>query len=203
MTDVLFIDVDTQVDFVEPTGALYVPGSQEAMANVHQLLSFATERRITTISGIDAHVVDDPEFKQYPPHCIQGTPGQRRYFDDLPKLPRHVWPADADMTGIDLTIEKGHHYIAEKRDFPMCTNPWLQALRERGVFRRVLCVVFGVATDVCVRADVLDLCAAGAHVRVAEDAIAGIDAANTERALGEMRHAGARLVPTDELLRGL
>jgi nicotinamidase/pyrazinamidase len=196
----VFIEVDVQVDFVDPAGTLYVPGGQEIAPSIRRLLEFATRCRITTISPMCAHLVDDPEFQQFPPHCIEGTPGQRRYFDDLPRLPRHIWPPDATLTPADLTIEPGHHYIAAKRTFPMFANPWMHALRERGAFRDADCVVFGVATDVCVRIDTLDLRAAGARVRLVTDAIAGITREDTERALQEMQAAGARFVRTADIV---
>ena len=196
----LFIEVDVQVDFVDPAGALYVPGSREIAPNIRRLLQYATQRGITTLSPMCAHVVNDVEFQQFPPHCIEGTPGQRRYFDDLPKLPRRIWPADATVNPADLTIAPGHHYIAPKRTFPMFANPWLHALRERGAFRDLDCVVFGVATDVCVRIDTLDLCHAGARVRLVTDAIAGIAPENTERALQEMQETGARFVRTNDIV---
>jgi nicotinamidase/pyrazinamidase len=199
MTD-LFIEVDVQVDFVEPAGALYVPGSTEITPNIRRLLECATQRGITTISPMCAHVVDDVEFKQFPPHCIDGTAGQRRYFAELPRLPRRIWPPEAAVTTADLTIEPGHHYIVQKRTFPMFANPWMHALRERGVFHAARCTVFGVATDVCVRVDTLDLCHAGADVRVVTDAIAGITPQDTERALQAMRDAGARFVVTDDVV---
>ncbi|HVO28190.1 MAG TPA: isochorismatase family cysteine hydrolase [Candidatus Margulisiibacteriota bacterium] len=198
--DPIFIEVDVQVDFIDPAGTLYVPGSQEIAPNIRRLLEFATQRGITTISPMCAHVVNDAEFQQFPPHCIEGTPGQRRFFDDLPKLPRHIWPADTAPKPAELTIEPGHHYVAAKRSFPMFTNPGLQALRARGVFRDADCVVFGVATDVCVRIDTLDLCRAGAHVRLVTDAIAGITPADTDRALQEMLDAGARFVHTADVV---
>jgi nicotinamidase/pyrazinamidase len=196
----LFIEVDVQVDFVDRGGTLYVPGSQEILPNIRRLLEFATQRRITTISPMCAHVVNDVEFRQFPPHCIEGTPGQRRYFDDLPKLPRHIWPPDAAVESADLTIESGHHYVVPKRTFPMFTNPWMQALRARGAFRDLDSVVFGVATDVCVRIDTLDLCHAGARVHLVTDAIAGITREDTERALQEMREAGVHFVRTDAVV---
>jgi nicotinamidase/pyrazinamidase len=198
--DQLFIEVDVQVDFVDPSGALYVQGSQEIAPNIRRLLEFATQHRITTVSPMCAHVVHDAEFQQFPPHCIEGTPGQRRYFDDLPQLPRHLWPPDAVVKPADLIIEPGQHYVVPKRTFPMFANPWMHALRERGAFRDVACVVFGVATDVCVRIDTLDLCHAGARVRLVTDAIAGIAHEDTDRALQEMREAGARFVRTDDIV---
>ena len=148
-----------------------------------------------------AHVVHDPEFTRFPPHCIEGSPGQRRYFDDLPRLPRHVWPASALVTPRDLEIRAGHHYVVQKRTFPMFANPWMDALRRKGVIGDLDAVVFGVATDVCVRVDVLDLCAAGARVRLVEDAIAGIDPGDTERSLREMISSGAEPVATQEVLK--
>jgi nicotinamidase/pyrazinamidase len=196
----LFIEVDVQVDFVDPAGALYVPGSQDIVPNIRRVLECATQRGITTISPMCAHVVNDAEFQQFPPHCIEGTPGQRRYFDELPRLPRRVWAPEATVSATDLKIEPGHHYVAQKRTFPMFSNPWMHGLRERGVFQGVPCVVFGVATDVCVRCDVLDLCHAGALVRLVTDAIAGLTAADTQRALDEMQRAGARFVRTDEVV---
>ncbi len=196
----VFIEVDVQVDFIDPAGTLYVPGSQEIVPNIRRLLEFATQRGITTMSPMCAHVVNDAEFRQFPPHCIEGTPGQRRYFDDLPKLPRHTWAADATPKPADLVIEPGHHYIAPKRTFPMFANPWLHGLRECGAFRAVNCVVFGVATDFCVRIDTLDLCHTGARVRLVTDAIAGIARADTERALQEMREAGTRFVRTADVV---
>jgi nicotinamidase/pyrazinamidase len=199
----LFVDVDTQVDFVDPNGALYVAGSERILPNIRALLEHASRFGITTISPMCAHVVNDPEFRQFPPHCIEGTPGQRRYFDDLPRLPRHVWPPSALVTPRDLEVRVGHHYVVQKRTFPMFANPWMDALRRRGTIGDFDAVVFGVATDVCVRADVLDLCAAGARVRLVEDAIAGIAPGDTERALGEMASAGARTVTTEDILRGV
>ena len=200
--DTVFFDIDTQFDFMDPKGTLYVPGSQEIAPNIRRLLEHATGHGITTISAMDAHVVNDPEFEQYGAHCVEGTPGQRRCFDDLPQLPRRLWPADARYEAADLKLEPGHHYVVQKRTFAMFANPWLAALRKEGVFRHRPAVVFGVATDVCVLRDVLDLCQAGARVRVVRDAIAGLTPAGTERALQEMQDAGATFVTTDEIVRG-
>ena len=64
------------------------------------------------------------------------------------------------------------------------------ALRDRGVDRLL---VGGLATDYCVRASVLDALRAGFPVTVSPTACAGSrsTAGDTERALAEMREAGA------------
>jgi nicotinamidase/pyrazinamidase len=54
----------------------------------------------------------------------------------------------------------------------------------------------GIATDYCVRASALDAIAAGRHVRVLTDLVAGVAAASSQAALTELAAAGAELVTT-------
>ncbi len=75
---VAFFDVDTQIDFMLPHGNLYVPGAEKIIPNLVRLMAFAREHDIPVISSADAHTPDDPEFKIWPPHCVIGTPGQKR-----------------------------------------------------------------------------------------------------------------------------
>jgi nicotinamidase/pyrazinamidase len=72
-------------------------------------------------------------------------------------------------------------------------------LRERDVDRVFVC---GLATDYCVRASVIDACREGFEVMVAEDAVRAVEVAtgDGERALADMRAAGARTVSTEDLL---
>ncbi len=198
--DTVFFDIDTQVDFMDPRGALFVSASSTIAPNIRRLLEYATAHRITTVSPACAHVSDDPEFRQFGPHCIEGTPGAKRYFAALPALPRRMWGSDEHPLPDEVRLDPACHYVVQKRTFPMFANPWLGALRERGAFHDLPAVAFGVATDVCVLCDVLDLCRAGARVRVVRDAIAGITAADSERALRQMRDAGAHFVTTAEVV---
>lgn len=71
-------------------------------------------------------------------------------------------------------------------------------LRERGV-RRLF--VAGLATDYCVRASVLDACHEGFAVVVLKDAIGAVEVAagDGERALTEMREAGAQVAACTDL----
>ena len=61
-------------------------------------------------------------------------------------------------------------------------------------------VVYGVATEYCVRAAVLGLLRRGRSVALVEDAIRAVDPAQGEAALREMQAAGARLVLTDQVV---
>lgn len=195
----IFFDIDTQNDFMRADGALYVPGAEEIQLKIAALLRAAGEGRVTTISTHCAHQPGDPEFAVFPPHCLEGTEGAERVFAELPALPRHEISVDAEgEPGAQLTA--GYHYVVGKRVFDLFSNRWLDSLRGEGSFNGESCVVFGVATDYCVRACVLGLAAAGARVRVVEDAIRGVAAETCDRTLAEWRALGVRMTTTSEVI---
>ncbi len=68
----VFFDVDTQIDFLYPAGALYVPGAETMVEQIAALNRFAGAHGIPLVSTMDAHSEDDPEFKTWPPHCVVG-----------------------------------------------------------------------------------------------------------------------------------
>jgi len=59
----VFFDVDTQIDFLYPSGALYAPGAEMIVDRVAKLNCYAAAHGITVISSMDAHSENDPEFK--------------------------------------------------------------------------------------------------------------------------------------------
>ena len=196
----IFFDVDTQYDFMEPGGALYVPQAETVKPNLERLLRAAGQFGITTISSRCAHQPGDAEFEMFPPHCLEGTPGAERVLADLPQLPRQEIAVEA-VADAQTRLEAGTHYIVKKKVFDMFSSNWLAGLRQRGAFRDEPCIVFGVATDYCVRVCVLGLVEAGARVLVVEDAIRGVAPETTEQTVAEMRAAGIEFTTTDEVLK--
>jgi nicotinamidase/pyrazinamidase len=198
----IFFDVDTQRDFMDPAGALYVPGAESISANIERLLRGASDRKVTTISSLCAHEPGDPEFEIFPPHCLDGDPGAERVFAGLPALPRLEIAVDA-AADPRAHIQPAMHYVVKKKVFDLFSNQWLEGLRRRGDFEGESCVVFGVATDYCVRACALGLARAGARVLLVEDAIRGVSGETTSRTIDEMRVAGVEFTSTDEVLKNL
>ena len=74
----VFVDVDTQRDFLEPGGALFIPGSEAILPNLARLADFARERGIPVVATACAHTLDEEEPEPFPPHCLVGTRGQGR-----------------------------------------------------------------------------------------------------------------------------
>lgn len=195
---VAFFDVDTQRDFMVPSGALYVPGARMVSANIRRLVAHAAERGLRLFSSADAHVPGDPEMQRFPPHCMIGTAGQKKISGTLLR-DRAVVAFGPRLRQDEIADALQHQQvIIEKQSYDVFDNPnTVLLLRASGVRRFV---VSGVATDFCVRAAALGLLKEGYKVTVVTDAIRGIDAQATAKTLDEMRKAGARFKSTDAVI---
>lgn len=195
MSRTVFFDIDTQIDFVYPAGALYVPGAERILPAVERLNRFAAENGIPLISTTDAHAEDDPEFREWPPHCVAGTMGQRKPEATL--LARRV--VVPTVPG-DYPLEGAEQIILEKQALDAFTNPNLPRILERLDAGR--CVVYGVVTEYCVRCAALGLLRLGKPVEVVTDAIQTLKEEDGRRALEEIVAAGGRLATAEEILTG-
>ncbi len=191
----VFFDIDTQVDFMLPHGRLYVRGAEMIIPNLARLFSLARDRGIPIISSADAHAPDDPEFVIWPPHCIAGTPGQQRISETrlanpvvVPCRPGAFTPSER-WSGQTI-IEKATYDTADNPNF----DSVLMALGTRW------CVVFGVATEFCVRADAIALRQRGLAVDLVTDCIKSITEEGGQRALDEMAAAGVKMVSTNDVI---
>ncbi len=159
-----YFDIDTQLDFMVPGGALYGKGAERLIPKVAALNRYAAENGIPVISTMCAHTEDAEEFKDWPPHCVVGTFGQLKPAATL--LAKHVTipntPADIDVTG-------AQQIIVEKNNIDVFTNSNFLLLLDR--LRIDECDVYGVFMDYCVKAAVLGLLKSGRKVRLITEAV--------------------------------
>lgn len=175
----VFVDVDTQIDFLFPAGALYVPGAERLLPAIARLNHFAAAHGIPLISTTDAHSENDAEFRQWPPHCVVGTTGQLK-------------PAET------LVANRAAQIIVEKQMLDVFSNPNFPALLESLGADRF--VVYGVATDYCVRCAITGLLAAGKPVELVTNAIAAVIPADGNRAIQDFTAAGGKLTTVERCL---
>ena len=196
MSDVAFLDCDTQLDFMDPAGALPVPGAETIAPNVRRLIGFARARRIPLISVVDTHFENDPEFGEWPAHCVAGTRGQR-------KIPGTIWDDSIVIPNRPMPIEPrpDAQIVIEKRIFGVFDNVNTDVVLKKLGVRHL--VVFGVSADHGVRAAALGLLERGHGVSVVTDAVKGMTAEGEIEAFSEMTASGAKLVTTDEILNAL
>ena len=189
----VFVDVDTQIDFLFPAGALYVPGAERLLPAITHLNHFAASHGIPLISTTDAHSENDPEFESWPPHCVAGTAGQLKPAATL--LENRSTLGTRPGSTMELTAQ----IVVEKQALDVFTNPNFRALLDRLAADRY--VVYGVATDYCVRCAALGLLGAGKRVAVVTDTIAAVKAQDGARALDEITAQGGSLTTVGDVTR--
>jgi nicotinamidase/pyrazinamidase len=183
VADALLI-IDFQNDFT-PGGALAVDEGDligepiRALAGQHDVI----------VATRDWHPPDHSSFAEqggpWPVHCVRDTPGAAFH---------------PSMEGIELdeVVDVGRgrddegYSGFEKSDLA-------EVLRSRGVESVAVC---GLATDYCVRASAIDACREGFDVTVVSDAVRPVEVepGDGERALEDMRAAGAKVATSAELL---
>ncbi|HEY1203220.1 MAG: isochorismatase family cysteine hydrolase [Bryobacteraceae bacterium] len=181
----VFIDVDTQIDFLYPAGALYVPGAERLLPRLAELSRYAAAHGITVVSTVDAHAENDPEFRAWPPHCVSGTAGQQKPCGTLLEK-RVVVPSTAG----DYEIDGAQQIIVEKQWIDVFAGGNLASVLKRlNADRWVVC---GVVTEYCVRSAVLGLLQTGKPVEVLTDAIQPLDEAAGRATLAEFTARGVK-----------
>jgi nicotinamidase/pyrazinamidase len=215
-----YIDVDTQVDFCAPDGALFVGGAPAAMPQCARLVRAAVAEGAPLLGSVDSHAHDAWEFAgngrvgpagedpRFPPHCVKGTAGWLKLPETLPVRFFFV-PVVPDPDAAARVPANTQAVYFEKEVYSLFANPNAAAVLDARIpSGPVEFVVFGVATDYCVRAAALGLVGwigerpgrAGSRVCVALDAVAAVTEAGGEAALGALREAGVSLRRTSELL---
>ncbi len=199
------IVVDFQADFTEfKDGSLAVAGTDESFVkrvedNTRKLkdmglpifgtLDWHPANHIsffTTHPGKKAFDVIKIRGKDqvlWPPHCVQNTPGaevllDKKLFDAFIKT-----ASDPQFEGYSGFQDDG----GKKTD--------LDHLLKKDRVRKV--IVYGIATDYCVRATSLDAVAAGYHVVLIKSLCRGVAPDTSQKALEEMDSRG--VVILDEL----
>jgi nicotinamidase/pyrazinamidase len=176
MAEALLI-IDFQNDFT-PGGALAVRHGDAIADRVNELAG--DDRFDLVVATRDWHPADHGSFVEqggpWPPHCVQGSQGA----DLFPALER---------AKVDVVIDKGQDPGTEGYSGFEATN-LAELLRGRGIDK---VTIVGLATDYCVKNTALDALREGFEVTVDSEGVRGVEVeeGDSERALGELREAGA------------
>lgn len=183
MSNQALIVVDVQNDFC-PGGALAVAHGDEVVEPLNKLIDEFLERGDPVYKSRDWHPPTTKHFKKHggtwDEHCVQNTKGAEFH------------PALRDDPRIHV-VSKG---LGDRDCYSAFDETDLAAhLHEQGV-KEVL--VGGLATDYCVKSTVIDAIKNGFKVKALKDAMRGVELqpGDSERAIEEMRAAGAEIVST-------
>ena len=191
---------DTQADFMLPGGNLYVPGAEKIIPRIARLIKAAIETGSLIVSSRDAHTQNDPEFQRFPPHCVAGTPGAEIIPEGLAKRFR-ILRNDASRE-LPKDVLNFPQLILEKQTLDVFDNPKASALVDH-LPSDAEYIVFGVATEYCVRLAAKGLLDRRRKVSVVKDAIEALSPEAARQTLDELQSQGARLITTDEAIAQL
>jgi nicotinamidase/pyrazinamidase len=178
LTNWLFWNVDTQIDFVYPRGKLYVEGAEELRPQWKELTQLAKDNAIRVVNTADYHYANSPELdvnpdfvNTFPEHCMANTRGADYIRETDPEDSLIFdWDKEYLITSELFDRDKSRNFIIRKDAFDVFDgNPMTETIL-KGLNPETV-VVYGVTTNVCVDAAVKGLVKRVKRVIVVEDAI--------------------------------
>ncbi len=195
--DFVFWEVDVQADFMLPGGKLYVPGAERLLPNIRKLTDAARRDEVFLVAHGCFHPANDPEFQQFPPHCLKGTPGAEFVPEALANKFARI--ENRSTAKLPEGLSKYQQIILEKQTLDIFESHHADALVER-LGSSPEFVVFGVVTEYCVNYAAKGLLARKRRVTVVKDAIETLDPQVGAKTISDLQNLGARLITTDEAL---
>jgi len=207
VTQVIFWDVDTQIDFMLPGRSLYVSGAEEILPQLLALTRHARETGIRILGSEDSHspadaeISTEPDWKTtFPPHCLAGTEGQRRVAETAPIDPLYVESAPVPAGELAAAV-RSHtgEILFRKQTFDGFSNPNVEPVLD--LLGPSWVVIYGVAQDVCVNFAVDGFLRRGREeVLFVTDATRALDLDRARELERGWRTRGARPVTTADVL---
>lgn len=179
--------VDIQNDFC-PGGSLAVEEGDQIVPVVNEL----QKKFDLVVATKDWHPPGHSSFESlWPPHCVQNTEGAEFVAGLDTSRVAHTF-----LKGTDPAVDSYSGFFDNEHKLSTGLGDWLRA---HGVTR---VTIAGLATDYCVKFTALDALRLGFETTVVADACRGVEvnAGDTERAVEELRAAGARVVESREIL---
>jgi len=200
----IFWNVDTQEDFIDPEGKLYVQGAEAIRPLLRQITDLAKTLNIRVINTCDYHhitaveISPNPDYiTKFPPHCMAGTAGARFIPETEPETPLIIdWDTELAIIGeLDDSV-RFRNIILRKNAFDVFagniyTGKVLEILHPDQVF------VYGVTTNICVDRVAIGLAERGMKVFVIEDAIKELP--NLPLPYEEWKSKGIEMIPFSDL----
>ena len=194
--------VDVQGDFTQvKNGSLAVEGTNESYMDMVE----AETRRLKTIgypmlatqdwhpkdhisffsnhegtSAFDVIKIENREQVLWPPHCVQGTKNAQVMLDN-------TLFSQIIQKGMDSNYDSYSGFFDDGKK-PTGLDSKLKEMEIEKL------IIYGLATDYCVKATAMDAKALGFEVTVLKDLCRGVDPESTRAALKEMEAAGISII---------
>ena len=206
---VIFWDVDTQHDFMDADGAMYVPNAELIKPKLQHLTQYAHEHGIPIVASSDDHALEHPEISSapdyretFPPHCMRGTIGAEKIPQTALRAPLVIEPEPIPHEKLVRRLEPHDgDILIRKHRFDVFSNPNTSALIEAWDPTEI--VLYGVALDFCVRFAIDGLIDLGIPtIHLVLDATKPIVEADVAGLVAGWEKQDVRIVTTDDVVCG-
>lgn len=190
----LLIDIDSQKDFLLPTGNACVSNHEKVLANIRRIMAWARREKVPVISI--AEVYPNNNGCSAMSYCLDGTEGQKKLPCTLLRS-RVSFPAD-DKNALPADILLAYRQvILHKR----CVDPFDEPRIERllSEVKADEFILIGAGTEDSVGATAMGLLQRGKKVRIIVDALGSRNAREAKLALRKMQAKGAKLIKTKDI----
>ena len=191
------LDVCTQRDYLSSNGARCSLNASLILPNIKHLMALARWAKVPTLSCVDGCRLDAVRGLDNP-HCVLGTPGQKKIPFSL--LPNRIVVESDNCLCVPLDILQQHQQaILIKQHRDPFTNPKFDRLLTEMPTRRFL--VFGVSLETSIRLLVLGLLLRNRRVTLIHDACGYWNFNDADMALRQVAAKGCEILSTQELIR--
>jgi nicotinamidase/pyrazinamidase len=206
---VIFWDVDTQHDFMDPDGALYVKGAELLEPKLAQLTGYAHAHGIPIVASSDDHELEHaeisaaPDYEEtFPPHCMRGTRGAEKISETTLVSPMIIEPAPIPHEALvrKLSSHEGD-VLLRKHRFDVFSNPNTATVIEAWDPTEI--VIYGVTLDYCVKYALDGLIDMGIPtIHLVLDATKAIVPGAVDALVAGWKQQDVRIVTTDDVACG-
>jgi nicotinamidase/pyrazinamidase len=206
---VIFWDVDTQHDFMDPDGKLYVTGAELIKPKLAQLTSYAHAHGIPIVASSDDHELEHAEISTtpdfattFPPHCMRGTKGAEKIPETALVTPLVIEPDAIPHETLVRTLSSHRgDVLLRKHRFDVFSNSNTTTVIEAWDPTEI--VLYGVTLDYCVRYALDGLIDVGIPtIYLVLDATRPIVESSVEVLVAGWKKQDVRVVTTDDVVCG-
>ena len=191
------IDVNTQKDFCDRSGAFPVANIAELIPAMRRVMAWTRRNHAPVVSTLESHRPREVSDNGHPIYCVDGSPGQQKIaFTVLPL--RIVVEVDNTCTVPSDLFRHWQQVLFRKRTDDLLANPKADCLLTSLPVQEY--ILFGTGLECSIKALALALLAREKSVTVVTDACGYWNRVAADLALRQVAAKGADLINADQLM---
>jgi len=205
----IYWHVDTQHDFMDPDGKLYVKGAELIKPKLAALTAYAHRNGIQIVASSDDHELEhaeisaNPDYREtFPPHCMRGTHGAEKIPETTLLSPMVIEPvAIPHETLVRQLSSHAGDVLIRKHRFDVFSNPNTRSVIE--AWDPTVIVIYGVTLDYCVKYAIDGMIDIGVpSIYLVLDATKPIVPEAVDALVAGWKKQDVRIVTTDDVVCG-